>query len=87
MALYLAVKCQYYQSAKLLNRTNFCRVAKWADGAVFNVQNNIFEVILGVPSLSVTIMLITVKYYLKAICNPGGDIHCDFIDSEMDFSN
>ena len=63
------------------------KMAKSAVGAVFNVKNNILEVILGIPPLNVTNRVITVKHYLKAICNPDGDVHRRFISSEIDSGN
>ena len=63
------------------------KIAKSAVGAVFNVQNNILEAILGIPPLNVTNRVITVKHYLKAICNPDGDVHRSFINSEIDSGN
>jgi hypothetical protein len=63
------------------------KVAKSAVGAVFNVQSNIVEVILGVPSLNVTSRVLTVKHYLKALCRSDGNIHRQFISKEIDSGN
>ena len=63
------------------------KVAKSAIGAVFNVQNTIAEVILGVPPLTVTGRILTVKHYLKALGNTGNDIHRIFLLSEVKSGN
>ena len=61
-----------------LNRLWY-KVSKSAVGAVFNVQNSILEVILGIPPLSVTNRILTVKHYLKVLSSTEYDFHLEFI--------
>ena len=63
------------------------KVAKSAVGAVFNVQNAILEVILGIPPLRVTNRILSVKHYLKVFSNVHIDVHHDFICREIESGN
>ena len=63
------------------------KVAKSAIGAVFNVQQTIAEVILGVPPLSVTGRILSVKHYLKALCTSSDDVHRNFLLDEVKSGN
>jgi hypothetical protein len=62
------------------------KVAKSALGAVYNVQNALLEVILGVPPLQVAKRIITTKHYLKVFSDPP-DIHLEFIIAEIKHGN
>ncbi len=66
------------------------RLAKSAVGAVFNVDINTLEVIVGVPPLEVQNRIITLKHYLKTITekpNQYVDIYVEFLNSEINSSN
>ena len=65
-----------------LNRLWY-KVSKSAVGAVFNVQNSILEVILGIPPLSVTNRILTVKHYLKVLSSTEYDFHLEFIAEQI----
>jgi hypothetical protein len=69
-----------------LNRLWY-KVAKSAVGAVFNVQHTILEVILGVPSLTVTSRILAVKHYLKVLNSSEQDIHREFLYQEIESGN
>ena len=69
-----------------LNRIWY-KVAKSAIGAVFNVQQAIAEVVLGVPPLSVMGRIVSVKHYLKALCTSPDDIHRNFLLEEVKSGN
>ena len=60
----------------------WCKVTKSAVGAVFNVQNAILEVILGIPPLLVTNRILSVKHYLKVFSSVNIDVHHDFMCRE-----
>jgi hypothetical protein len=62
------------------------KVAKSAVGAVYNVQNALVEVILGVPPLQIAKRIITVKHYLKVLYGPP-DIHMEFISHQIKEDN
>ena len=58
----------------------WCKIAKTAVGAIFNVNQSILEVILGIPPLQVQKQIITVKHYLKALTiDRETDDYMDFI--------
>ena len=62
------------------------KVAKSTTGAVFNVQHQILEVILGVPPLLTTNRVNTIKHYLKMFSQTP-DVHHEFIKLQLNHGN
>ena len=66
----------------------WCKIAKTAVGAIFNVNHCILEVILGIAPLHIQSDVIGLKHYLKAITvDSGSNIHMDFITSGVEDRN
>ena len=66
----------------------WCKIAKTAVGAIFNVNQSILEVILGIPPLDIQRRVINVKHYLKALSlDRNTDQYLDFIISEYSKQN
>lgn len=80
--------CMIWMSHSNMSLINslWCKVAKSAVGAVFNVQHEILEVILGVPPLQTTNRMVTIKHYLKVFTDTP-DIHMEFIQQELSYGN
>ena len=66
----------------------WCKIAKTAVGAIFNVNQCILEVIMGIPPLHVQNDIICLKHYLKSVTvDSGSSIHTEFITNEVMVSN
>ena len=66
----------------------WCKIAKTAVGAIFNVNQSILEVILGIPPIQIQRQIVAIKHYLKAVtAEQEGDNYLDFIMMECQSSN
>ena len=66
----------------------WCKIAKTAVGAIFNVNQSVLEVIMGIPPLQVQKHIITMKHYLKAVtADRDSDNYLCFIMEECRSSN